>query len=146
MNDQELQRLTQELSLRYFERPFVHQINFNHRLRTTGGRYILRTGNIDINYRVYDLYGYDELVSVIKHELCHYHLHQQGKSHQHRDQAFKDLLSQVGGARYVKPLIREQERPYKYRLVCRKCGQEYFRKRRMDLRKHRCGKCYGKLQ
>lgn len=146
MNNQELQILTEELSLEYFGRPFVHQIIFNRRLRTTGGRYLLRTGNIDINYRVYELYGREELISIIKHELCHYHLHQQGRRHQHRDQCFKELLTKVGGARHVKALISEKERPYKYRLICRKCGQEYYRKRMVDVHKRRCGKCYGKLE
>ena len=37
----------------------------------------------------------DELISIIKHELCHYHLHQEGKGYKHRDQDFKDLLKKL---------------------------------------------------
>ena len=41
MTDLELQHLVEELSIKYFERPFVHKAYFNYRLRTTGGRYLL---------------------------------------------------------------------------------------------------------
>jgi SprT-like protein len=145
MSSEELNQLVQEISLAEFAKPFLHEASFNRRLRTTGGRYLLKTGNIEINYRVYELYGRSELISIIKHELCHYHLHQQGEEHLHRDKSFKELLTAVGGARYVRPLATEQESAYRYHLRCRKCGQNYYRKRKLNVRKHRCGKCLGKL-
>ena len=39
----------------------------------------------------------EELIGIIKHELCHYHLHLEGKGYQHRDKDFKELLKKVGG-------------------------------------------------
>lgn len=146
MSNEELNRLAQEISLEYFGRPFLHKASFNQRLRTTGGRYFLKTGMIEINYRVFALYGREELISILKHELCHYHLHQQGEGHFHRDKSFKELLAEVGGARYVRPLTTAEEEAYRYHLICRKCGQSYYRKRRLDVRKHRCGKCFGKIE
>ena len=36
---------------------------------------------------------------------------------------------------------------YKYKIICKKCGQEFFRQRlnKDFLRKYRCGKCGGKF-
>lgn len=78
MNEQELQMLVEELSITYFSQAFLHKATFNSRLKTTGGRYHLSSHNLDFNPRILEIYGRDELVGVIKHELCHYHLHLQG--------------------------------------------------------------------
>lgn len=42
----------------------------------------------------------------------------------------------------------EEEKQYKYKIKCTKCGQEYLRKRLNSnfIKKYRCGKCMGKLQ
>ena len=41
-----------------------------------------------------------------------------------------------------------EERNYKYKIKCLKCGQVFFRQRLQKnfIRKYRCGKCNGKLQ
>lgn len=88
MDNQELQELVRRLSLKSFQRPFLHQAYFNARLRSTGGRYLLQSHNIEINPKAYELYGLEEVQGIILHELCHYHLHIEGKGYQHRD---KDL-------------------------------------------------------
>ena len=41
MTNQELQALTEQWSLELFQRPFLHQVVYNRRLKTTGGRYHL---------------------------------------------------------------------------------------------------------
>ena len=46
----------------------------------------------EINPLVVEVYGMEELIGVIKHELCHYHLHIEGKGYRHRDADFKNLL------------------------------------------------------
>ena len=46
----------------------------------------------------------EELIRIIKHELCHYHLHLEGKGYKHRDQDFKELLQKVGASRFCSPL------------------------------------------
>ena len=57
--------------------PFLHKAVFNNRLRTTGGRYLLKSHNIELNYRYYELYGEEELVGIIKHELFIIHILQE---------------------------------------------------------------------
>lgn len=146
MEEATLQQLVEEISLASFGRAFTHQATFNRRLKTTGGRYHLRSHHLDFNPRVYEKYGRDELVKVIKHELCHYHLHLLGKGYQHKDQDFKALLKQVGGSRYVQPLAEERRKETTlWQYECTKCSGKIMRKRRFDTQRYVCGQCQGKL-
>ncbi|MDF2556895.1 MAG: hypothetical protein K0R71_723 [Bacillales bacterium] len=142
MTDYELQKIVEEISEEVFEKPFLHSVKFNPKLRTTGGRYLLQTNNIEINPKYYQKFGYSELEGIIKHELCHYHLHLDGLGHQHRDQDFKNLISKTKTPRYCTKL-KEKKINYIYR--CSKCGIEYRRNRMVNLKKYRCGKCREKL-
>ena len=147
MGQIELQQLIQRLSIEAFGKPFRHEARFNTRLRTTGGRYKLLDGSIEINPTVLELYDMDELVGIIKHELCHYHLHQEGKGYRHGDADFKKLMKETGSPRYCKPLGKENNRPIKIHLYqCKSCRLEYRRRRKMDVRKYRCGKCAGEIR
>ena len=67
MTDQELQRLIERISIESFQVPFRHTASFNSRLRSTGGRYMLETHNIEINPHIADNYPSGILVEVIKH-------------------------------------------------------------------------------
>ena len=140
MNEHELQQLTQEISRTSFHREFTHKITYNKRLRSSGGRYLLKTGNIEINPLVEQELGLEALVGVIKHELCHYHLHQTGGGYRHRDADFKRLLHQVGGSRFVE---RMKEPNFIYE--CTACQHRYPRMRKMNTNRYVCGKCRGKL-
>lgn len=140
MNEHELQQLTQEISRSSFHREFTHKITYNRRLRSSGGRYLLKTGNIEINPLVEQELGLEELIGVIKHELCHYHLHQTGGGYRHRDADFKRLLHQVGGSRFVE---RMKEPNFIYE--CTACHHRYPRMRKMNTNRYVCGKCRGKL-
>lgn len=145
MTDLELQKLVEELSLKYFNKPFIHIATFNSRLRTTGGRYLLQSHNIEINRKSLEKFGMKELKGIILHELCHYHLHLEGKGYKHRDQDFRTLLKAVGAPRYCSTLeVKRQTTLHIYE--CKKCKQQYRRKRRINLSKYSCGKCYGKLR
>lgn len=144
MTDEELQQLTKRISIEYFGKPFNHQAYFNHRLRTTGGRYLLRNHNIEMNKKYYDIYGLSELEGIIKHELCHYHLHIEGKGYKHGDADFKELLHTVGGFRYCTPLKEEKDVNILY-YCCTKCNYVYKRRRRVNIKKYVCGKCSGVL-
>lgn len=146
MHQTELQELVKQVSLEYFSRPFIHEATFNPRLKSTGGRYLLRTHNLEFNRRVLDLYGIDELIGVIKHELCHYHLHLENKGYQHKDKDFKELLLMTGGSRFVKDLRNEIEKEKFLLYYCKDCGQALSRKRKIDTKKYVCGKCRGKLR
>lgn len=146
MNEKALQDLVERLSLTVFQRPFQHTALFNKRLRTTGGRYMLSDHSIQINPKVYTIYGEEELIGVIKHELCHYHLHLEGKGYQHRDDDFKALLKKTQSPRYCRPLMERRQTKMLHRYTCRSCGLLYERKRRMNIASYRCGKCAGEIQ
>lgn len=146
MNEGALQRLVEELSLTVFGKPFKHEALYNKRLRTTGGRYMLNDHSIQINPKVYELYGREELIGVIKHELCHYHLHLEGKGYQHRDADFKQLLKKTDSPRYCRPLTKKQSSTKIYRYACCTCGLLYERKKRMNVSNYRCGKCTGSIR
>ena len=140
MNEHELQQLTMEISRTSFHREFTHKITYNKRLRSSGGRYLLKTGNIEINPHVEQELGLEALIGVIKHELCHYHLHQTGGGYRHRDADFKRLLHQVSGSRFVE---RMKEPNFLYE--CTACHHRYPRMRKMNTNRYVCGKCRGKL-
>lgn len=147
MSDQQLQQLVEQLSLEYFDRPFLHRAYFNSRLRTTGGRYLLASHNIEFNKKSYEIFGLEELRGIILHELCHYHLHLQGKGYKHRDRDFRELLKKVGAPRFCSRIEEKKRRSTRIHIYeCIKCRQQYLRKRRMDTLKYRCGKCYGNLK
>lgn len=149
MTDKDLQILVENISMRFFQKEFLHKATFNARLRTTGGRYLLRSHNIEINKKYFEIFGMDELVGIIKHELCHYHLHLNNKGYQHRDEDFKNLLRMVGGPRHCSSLPIENKKRVPQKIIiyiCQSCQQVYQRRKRMDLNKYVCGKCRGKLQ
>ena len=146
MNDEELQRWVEEISLTWFHRPFRHKASFNSRLRSTGGRYFPRSHNIEISLKQWQIYGREEVEKIIKHELCHYHLHLMNKGYRHRDADFKQLLQKVGGTRYCRAVCQPKKQPYRYVLICVRCRTEYYRKRKINTKKYVCGKCRGKLQ
>jgi len=148
MTNEELQRLVEDISWEYFKRKFEHEASFNPRLRTTGGRYLLSSHNIEINKTYYEMMGLDELIGIIKHELCHYHLHLLKRGYQHKDADFKSLLKRVGGPRYCSPLPAESKKGKSKKLLiysCVSCKQKYTRRKRMDIKKYVCGKCRGRL-
>lgn len=148
MTNELLQQWVERVSLQYFGRPFKHKATFNGRLKATGGRYFTKTHDIEISPHQLTAFGEEETEKIIKHELCHYHLHLLRRGFQHRDADFKQLLKQVGGSRYCSRLPEREARakqPYKYKLICRDCGLEYLRKRKVNPAKYVCGKCRGKL-
>lgn len=147
MNEKKLQALCEQISIDLFGRPFTHIVRFNYKLRTTGGRYLLNSHDIEINPKYYYEQGIDAVRAILKHELCHYHLHIEGKGYQHKDKDFKLLLKQVGGPRFCKPLAgsKRKQQLIKYIYECKSCKQIYRRKKRMDTKRYVCGRCRGKL-
>ena len=111
MTNEQLQAWVEEISLRSFGLPFRHCARFNSRLRTTGGRYFMKSHDIDINPHQLTAFGKEEVEKIIKHELCHYHLHLTGRGHRHRDPDFKLLLEKVKGSSYCS-LCRELRKTF----------------------------------
>ncbi|WP_147535905.1 SprT family protein [Bacillus marasmi] len=148
MDNKKLQKLVEEISIKFFQKPFRHQALFNPRLRSTGGRYLLGSHNIEVNRTYFEQFGETELYGIIKHELCHYHLHLEGKGYQHRDPDFRQLLKQVEAPRFCSPLPNAKKaKPVNRILVyaCKTCSQVYKRKRAINTEKYVCGKCRGQL-
>lgn len=108
---------------------------------------MLRTHDIEINKKYFDERGMEELIGIIKHELCHYHLHLEKRGYQHRDADFRQLLKLVGGPRFCTPLEESAKNKSKKlcRYQCKKCGHLYTRKKRINTDRYVCGKCKGKL-
>ncbi len=144
ISQKKLEELVDELSKKYFDKPFIDEVMFNNRLRTTGGRYIPSRRTIELNPKFLTELGQEEFIGIIKHELCHYHLHIEGKGYKHRDPDFRELLRKTGSPRFCQalPSARKQTR---HRYQCRDCGHIYERARRVDTKKYRCGRCRGKL-
>lgn len=144
MSSQELYDLVNRLSKEFFHIPFKHIVKFNHRLRTTGGRYLPRIKTIELNPKYVVEMDAQEFIGIIKHELCHYHLHIQGRPYQHRDKEFRALLKETNSPRFCNPLPSEKQ--FRYIFTCVSCGLLYRRKRKIDVKKYRCGKCSGKIR
>jgi len=148
MEDSELQQLVMGISAETFGKPFRHQAYFNPRLRSTGGRYLLKSHNIEINKKYLEQLGEKELIGIIKHELCHYHLHLEGKGYLHRDRDFRLLMKKVGAPRFCTRLPENLEKNRLQKVLiyeCSKCHLEYKRKRHINTSKYVCGICQGKL-
>lgn len=147
LDNLKLQKLVEDISITFFGKPFKHYALFNPRLRTTGGRYLLKSHNIELNYKYFEEHGMTELIAIIKHELCHYHLHIEGRGYQHKDYDFKALLKQVGGSRFCTPLknVKTKRVTVLHLYECTNCKTLYKRKRKVDTTRYVCGKCGGKL-
>ncbi|OIJ21531.1 SprT family protein [Anaerobacillus alkalidiazotrophicus] len=147
MNEHDLQLLVEEISNKYFGISFKHRATFNPRLRTTGGRYLLGNHNIEINPKQLEHFGKEALIDIIKHELCHYHLHIQKRGYRHVDKDFQQLLSKVGGSMYCDsiPGARRQSKTL-HVYTCTSCKTTFNRKRLIDTKKYVCGKCKGKIR
>ncbi len=143
MEQIELQRLVEKISLEYFNKPFSHQAIFNNRLRTTGGRYHLDTHHLDFNLKVLEAYGTETFEGIIKHELCHYHLHLEGKGYRHGDQDFKKLLKKVSALRYTPSLEIKQGKARRWEYQCKGCQTLIYRKRRFNVKRYVCAECHG---
>ena len=141
MNNSQLQALTCKISCKYFARPFLSQIYFDSRLRSTGGRYHLRSHKIDINPRMLNDFSKTNLIRIIKHELCHYHLCCAGYSGRHNTKRFQRLLISVGGSRYAP----QPKMIHWLKYQCRNCGRVYQRRRRLNVSRYVCGRCGGQL-
>lgn len=143
MKQAELQQHMEEVSLQFFHKEFRHQASFNNRLRTTGGRYLLQSHNIEMNPKYLENFGLAYFIDIMKHELCHYHLHLEKKGYQHRDKDFRELLKKVGAPRFCATIPREITM---HEYTCEHCKKSFLRQRRFNVNRYRCGACQGRLK
>lgn len=141
----DLTKYVQEVSREDFGWEFRHTAQWNNRLKTTGGRFFPKDGHLDFNTKLYAEHGIEVFRKIVRHELCHYHLYFQKRGYKHGDREFKELLAKVDGLRYAPQRLTIQQ-SFRYKYCCQSCGQMYPRKRRIDVRKYRCGKCQGTLE
>ena len=133
-----------QVSIEDFGKSFKHKAQWNTRLRSTGGRFFPKDGHLDFNPKVYQELGLEVFRKIVRHELCHYHLYFEGRGYQHKDLAFKQLLKEVDGLRFVPSLSSANQKPNLV-YTCQTCHQNYQRKRKIDTKRYRCGLCRGKL-
>lgn len=145
MEETMLQTLVEQISLDYFNKEFKHKATFNRRLRTTGGRYHLNTHHLDFNPLVFKTFDQAVLEGIIKHELCHYHLHIEGKGYRHGDRDFRELMNQVRGLRFTPSLENEAEYLARWEYECTGCQSKIYRKRRFNVKKYICNSCKNKF-
>jgi SprT-like protein len=145
MENEELQEWVRRISEEWFKKTFSHRARFNHRLRSTGGRYLLRSHDIEINPHQLNRFGKEEVERIIKHELCHYHLHIEGKGYRHRDADFKALLEEVGGSRFCQLAVERKLEAFKYKVTCSKCKHSFKRRRKINIKRYVCAGCHGRL-
>ena len=86
-----LTEYVQSVSIEDFGRPFIHQVQWNSRLRTTGGRFFPKDGHLDFNPKVYNELGLEAFRKIVRHELCHYHLYFQKKDIAIRTEILKNF-------------------------------------------------------
>jgi len=146
MDDRQLHQLVNDLSVQHFNKPFIDRACFNYRLRTTGGRYLPDERKIEINPKYLAELGMNEMIGIIKHELCHYHLHIEGKNFGHRDKSFRELLKRTNSPRHCQPLPSQKDALPRYKYKCLSCGHLYKRKRKVNINKYRCGRCKGEIR
>ncbi|HEY4399073.1 MAG TPA: SprT family protein [Lactobacillaceae bacterium] len=135
MTDHDLQQLVERVSQTAFGQPFLHVARFNRRLKTSGGRYLLASHDLEFNSK----FDGDVLIGIIKHELVHYHLHLRGGGYRHGDADFKRLLAQVGGSRFA------PNTPHLMWVYRCQNGHELFKARRFDTKRYVCGQCQAHL-
>jgi len=146
MEQIDLQKFVENVSIQSFHKPFKHEAHFNTRLRTTGGRYHAETHNLDFNSKILNEFGKDAFLGVVKHELCHYHLHLENKGFQHKDPDFKHLLKEVGGLRFTPSLKTKAKSLKLWVYECTGCLESIYRERRFNTEKFVCSHCQSKFQ
>ncbi|MBM1153119.1 SprT family protein [Enterococcus durans] len=144
MTQEELQQLVEKISIESFHLPFRHRAVFNARLRSTGGRYHLSDHHLDFNLKMFKEVDEKTKIGIIKHELCHYHLHLRNKGYRHQDADFKNLLKKTGGIRYAPRVSTNQVKKIEC-YECQNCSALIYRKRKINTERYICGKCHGKL-
>ena len=143
MTNQELQRLVEHISLESLV-SFSSSSLVQCQAADTGGRYQLKDHSIEINPKMLTDYGEATLVGIIKHELCHYHLHLAGNLDNTAHGRFENccnrsVVAVCTGTKIVQPNHAAGN------CMCQHCGQKYYRARRIDVSKMVCGRCHGRL-
>ncbi|WEV60892.1 SprT family protein [Streptococcaceae bacterium ESL0729] len=139
----DLKAYVKKVSLEDFAREFIHDVSWNNRLKTTGGRFFTSDCHLDFSPSIYEALDLSTFRKIVRHELVHYHLFIAGRGYRHRDYDFKKLLKEVDGLRFTPRIAKDKDY---YFYLCKDCQKKYRRQRRVNTSKYVCGHCLGKLQ
>ena len=102
-----------------------------------------------MNKKYLEQLGMDELMGIIKHELCHYHLHQEGRAISIEIRILKNYFIKVGGTEVLFTssgnVGKKEEINRIITYICIECKEVYKRKKKLDTNRYVCGHCSGKL-
>lgn len=146
---EELCKKTETISIDIFKKNFGHKVEYNRRLRSTGGRMVfpIHNGKVvekDIFMQINPRLSQQQLNGVIKHELAHFFIFKKKGIHRENDKDFQKLLSTIKAPRYspLKPVHH-----FLYVYQCLKNDKHlYYRHRKINIIAMRCGIDGGKLK
>lgn len=135
MDNNELLALVRQTARESFGREFQGTVAFNSRFRTRGGDVDVRRRHIRVSQALMEAHGPEAVVGVIKHELCHLFLADDGFPYGHRSPRFKTMLAAIGAPRFA-PGSRDSRpaaRYVRYYYHCRWCGSRFAANKRLNM-------------
>lgn len=140
MDDEELSERVRQIARETFGREFRGRASFNGRFRTRGGDVDVRRARIRVSRLFAERGGPEVIDGIIKHELCHLFLFEDGLPYSHRAREFRRLLEQAGAPRHLPRTIADQRvaRYMRYYYRCPACGARFAATRRARLKCPAC--------
>lgn len=142
--EEELKRLADELSKRHWGKPCTIPVSWNGRLKKTMGRFMYheRLGKrealrIELSKFAAQTLNEATWISVLLHELCHYHLFIAGQPFEDGHPRFEQELRRVGAA--TSHTIRLPQQGYK--LFCSQCERPLGVRKRINTAHYRSACC-----
>jgi SprT-like protein len=147
-NPEILQKLADKLSLHYWQRKCEVPVTWNGRLTRSMGRFLYSTKGkgrtpqgIELSKYAAQFINRDIFISVLLHELCHYHLFIQGKPFDDHHPVFEKELERVGAISTNTVQIPQKS----FQLYCSKCNKSIGIRKRLNTALYRSGCCKGKI-
>lgn len=139
MDNNELLALVRQIAHDSFGREFHGTVAFNNRFRARGGDVDVRRRHIRVSQALMAAYGPEAVAGVIKHELCHLFLADDGLPYGHRSPRFKALLAAVGAPRFAPGQNnRPAARYVRYYYRCRWCDSRFAANKRLNIACPQC--------
>lgn len=130
-------------------------IKINGRLTSAFGRcrnfhspYALYEHEIEIAKRVVDKSPFEAIKDTMVHEVLH--ACEGSIGHGETWKKYASIVNAKYGYKIERCSTNEEmglkdDRNYKYSFICKSCGYEYKRKKKVDPSRYRCGVCKGEL-
>ena len=118
----------------YFGEPYSGKVVWSKQMKRIAGN-CRSDGRIALNFHYYERYGEEEILKVLRHELCHHFCFDKIGHHTHSTPLFVDSLEKVGGDQKGKPMPITG-----YIHECPGCKKRWTFRKKMD-RKLSCETC-----